>query len=176
MLTTRHIRGRGHRRSTLRSAMVLGNTAAVIRRDAGFTLIEILIALLVLSIGMLGRAALQAATVQFNHSAYLRSQATSLAYDIVDRMRANRTSAIAGNYDGEFANPALVCNAAVATPTSVAASDVASWRNALACRLPSGTGSIDVDTDGVATVSIRWDESRTEGQGETAIFAMSTGL
>ena len=59
-------------------------------KSRGFTLLEILIAVGVLSIGLLGIAGLQALGQRSNHSAYLRSQATALAYDMIDRMRANK--------------------------------------------------------------------------------------
>ena len=62
-------------------------------RNQGFTLVEALIALLVLSIGLLGVAALQLIALQNNNNAMFRSQATYLAYDIADRMRANRDQA-----------------------------------------------------------------------------------
>lgn len=67
--------------------------------DAGFTLVEILVALLVLSIGLLGLAALQMTSFQFNTDSYLRTQTTFSAYDIVDRMRVNPAGLSAGNYD-----------------------------------------------------------------------------
>jgi type IV pilus assembly protein PilV len=73
----------------------------------GFTLLEILIAILVLSIGLLGLAGLQAASFRYNTDSYLRTQATLLAYDMMDRMRANPAAVSAGNYD--------VANAAAAT-------------------------------------------------------------
>lgn len=65
----------------------------------GFTLIEVLVALLVLSIGLLGLAALQNTALQFNTDSYQRTQATLLAYDILDRMRTNPSAVSAGNYD-----------------------------------------------------------------------------
>src|SRR6185295_1538044 len=69
------------------------------RRSRGFTMIEVLVSLVVLSIGLLGVAALQLTSLRSNHSSAMRSQATFLAYDIIDRMRANRAAAIAGKYD-----------------------------------------------------------------------------
>lgn len=65
-------------------------------KNAGFTLIEVLIATLVLAAGLLGLAGLQVASLRDNQSAYNRSQATQLTYDIADRIRANPL--VAGNY------------------------------------------------------------------------------
>lgn len=67
----------------------------------GLTLVEILVALLVLSIGLLGLAALQTTSLRFNTSAYYRTQATALAYDLSDRMRANRQAALDGLYNAD---------------------------------------------------------------------------
>ena len=65
---------------------------------AGFTLIEVLVALIVLSIGLLGIGKLMLFTSHANDSAYLRGQATEMAYAILDNMRANRTNAVAQGY------------------------------------------------------------------------------
>lgn len=72
------------------------------QRAAGFTLLEILVAILILSIGLLGLASLQASGLRSNHSGYLRSKATIFAYEMADRLRANRATAIAGNYNIVF--------------------------------------------------------------------------
>jgi type IV pilus assembly protein PilV len=60
-----------------------------IQKSTGFSMLEMLVALLVLSIGLLGVATLQVRGQQFNQVGYLRTQATFLAYDIMDRMRIN---------------------------------------------------------------------------------------
>lgn len=120
----------------------------------GFTLLEVLIAVLVLSIGLLGLAALQATGMKNNHSAYIQSQATVLAYDILDRMRANRDAAQNNNYD-------LAINANAPTGSTIAETDLAQWRAQLAAYLPSGTGSVDVNGD-MATVIIQWDDTRVD--------------
>ena len=62
-------------------------------RQRGFTLLEVLIAVMLLAVGLLGLAGLQAVSLRNNHSAYLRSQATMLTYDIIDSMRTNRSAA-----------------------------------------------------------------------------------
>jgi type IV pilus assembly protein PilV len=74
------------------------NAPIITRTHQGFSLIEVLIALVVLAIGLLGLATLQMTSLQFNSDAYLRSQATVMAYDIMDRMRTNMTGVVAGNY------------------------------------------------------------------------------
>lgn len=132
----------------------------------GFTLIEVLVALFVLSLGLLGLAALQTTSLQFNHEAYLRSQATTLAYDIADRMRANRQAALNGDYDVAFAASPPACGGA-GGGASVAARDLSAWRDALACTLPRGEGRIDV-ANRIVTIAVRWDESR--GEGETGVL------
>lgn len=141
----------------------------------GFTLIEVLVALIVLSLGLLGIAALQGATVQFNREAYLRSQATSLAYNMADRMRANRQAALNGAYDVAYADPAPDCGGAAGAGT-VAAQDVAAWLSAVACVLPQGNGTVDV-VNSVVTIGVRWNEAAREGEDDEALeFEMVTGL
>ncbi len=69
------------------------------RPTSGYTLVEVLVAVVILSVGLLGLAGMQARGMRNSHDAYLRSQAAILAYDIADRMRANRDAALAGDYD-----------------------------------------------------------------------------
>ena len=65
----------------------------------GMTLIEVLVTLVLTSVGLLGVAALQLTTLKSNQESYVRSQATMLAADMLDRMRSNQVGFIAGNYD-----------------------------------------------------------------------------
>src|SRR5437868_13009110 len=67
------------------------------KNERGVGLIEVLITVLVLATALLALAALQLRSLQFNHSAYVRSQANIMVYDIVDRMRLNRTNITAYN-------------------------------------------------------------------------------
>jgi type IV pilus assembly protein PilV len=143
--------------------------------SAGFSLIEVLVALVVLSVGLLGLAALQTNAVGFNHDAYLRSQATILAYDIADRIRANRQEAISEAYDSVFATTLPACNAAVAG--TVVQQDIAAWRRALVCALPGGNGQIDWDTAAeILTIAVRWDKHPGAVPSQAEEFVMTTGL
>lgn len=68
------------------------------QRQQGFSMVEAMVSVLVLSGGLLGLAFLQAQGMKFNADAYQRTQATVLAYDIIDRLRANPVAANAGAY------------------------------------------------------------------------------
>jgi len=129
-------------------------------KASGFSLLEVLIALLVLSIGLLGLAALQTVSLKANHGAYQRTQATFLAYDIIDRIRTNRNQAIAGAYDIDMnASPPA------ASPSNLSDTDLNDWlTNYVSVLLPAGDGSVDCTTTAsVCTVVIEWDESRVGG-------------
>jgi type IV pilus assembly protein PilV len=134
----------------------------------GFTLIEVLIALLLLSIGVLGLAGLQLKALKFNQTAAVRSQATFLAYSIADCMRANRDAAKAGSYN-------LAMDATAGTGTSISAVDLANWRSALKTQLPSGNGSITSSGD-VFTITVQWDESKVDTESPTQKFSFVTQL
>ncbi len=130
----------------------------VAQREGGFTMVEVLIAVLVLSIGLIGLASLQGVSLQFNNSAYLRSQATNLAYDIADRMRANRSQAIIA---GSPYNIAV--GAAIPAPGTLAQTDLNEWLTALQNTLPAGTGGVAVVPGGNITILVCWDDTRGEG-------------
>ncbi|MGB0664882.1 MAG: type IV pilus modification protein PilV [Pontibacterium sp.] len=111
--------------------------------QAGYTLIEVLIALVVISIGMLGMAGLQVSSLKQNQSAYMRSQATLLAYDIVDRMRANIAAVDNGDYFAATSKAVSTCSTtAGCSDSDMAATDLAQWREAIALELPSGNGRV----------------------------------
>ncbi|VXC94151.1 type IV pilus modification protein PilV [Pseudomonas sp. 9Ag] len=127
-------------------------------RQRGATLIEVLVAMLILSVGLLGLAGMQMTALKSNQSAYYRSQATVLAYDIIDRMRANRTEALNGVYDIALQNQA--CDPDIAPSGTLAKKDVAEWLNSLSCLLSGDAKGSVVRNDRVFTVSIEWDDNR----------------
>lgn len=139
----------------------------------GFTLIEVLIAVVILGLGLLGLAALQASSLRNNNSAYNRSQATQLAYDIADRIRTNRS--VAGSYITTMSavncstsaspptppTPNCASTTSACTPTQLAATDLYQWKDAMTCTLPSGQGSIALSS-AIFTVTINWDDNRDD--------------
>lgn len=142
------------------------------RSQRGFSMIEVLISLLVLSIGLLGLASLQVVGLQNNQSAYLRSQASILGADIVDSMRADRLAATRGNYNhASFDNPP-------SGGSSRAAEDLAAWWNNVNTLLPDGGGTVSVDENGNTTVRIRWLDDRVaeDGSGTTTTFVYRTEI
>lgn len=129
----------------------------------GFTLIEILVTLVLISVGLLGVAALQLTTLRGNQESYVRSQASVLVADILDRMRANPVAFRAGRYDADFDS---------VTSTDVRASaDLAEWQGLIDRSLPGTDGQASgriVRTQAgnrfVVTITVRWNE-RSEGSG-----------
>jgi len=144
--------------------------------QSGFTLLEVLIALLVMSIGLLGIGKMMIMSARANDSAYMRSQATALGYTILDAMRANRQAAIVQGYDtalGVFPGP-VACGTTVAAACNSgqqAQNDLSQWGTSLAAQLPGGVGSVttvtapDVKTGAnniTATVTVQWTDMVAE--------------
>lgn len=128
------------------------------KQQRGFTLIEVMVAIIILAVGLLGMAGLQTITLQNGQSAYMRSQATILAYDIMDRMRINRDQAIIGSYD-------LALAATPASGSAIHQQDLVAWIADIGATLPAADGSIDCTTvSRLCTIVVQWDDTRaTEG-------------
>ena len=142
-------------------------------RQGGFTLLEVLIALLVLSIGLLGIGKLMMLSARANDSAYMRSQATALGYTMLDAMRANRQAAIVQTYDtamGAFPGPVVCTVAAPCNSGQQAQSDLNLWGTSLAAALPLGQGSVATvvapaasgANNVTATVTVQWADKVAE--------------
>ncbi|MGB1579959.1 MAG: type IV pilus modification protein PilV [Nevskiales bacterium] len=162
----------------------------------GYFLLEILITVVVLSLGLLGVAAMQYTGLKDNNRSNERSLATILAYDIIDRMRANRTGAQNGDY--RIPDPATAptipnggvyncidnfngtATANICSATEMASADLVQWWNNALGVLPNGAARI-LCTDGAGTaidpcpagsvheVVIFWDDARTGATGTGAI-------
>ncbi|WP_077483932.1 type IV pilus modification protein PilV [Rhodanobacter sp. C06] len=140
------------------------------RQQGGVGLIEVLIAVLVLSVGFLGIAALQAHSLSINNGAMSRSMATVASYSILDAMRADIASA-----EGTAYNQTVKANACPAASTSLASVQLNLWCSQLASTLgaaASTTGTITCGNTGVCTIAITFDDSKSG----TAGTGSSTGL
>ncbi len=114
----------------------------------GFSLLEVLVTLIVLSVGLLGLAALQATTLQNNHSAYQRVQATLLASDMADRMRSNFSDKmLTGKYyhNPEAAKKDACRNTTGCTSQEMAQDDIYRWQNSCVDLLPGGSCIVCID-------------------------------
>jgi len=128
----------------------------MMKRQSGVTLIEIMVALLVFAIGLLGVAALQGLSLQGGQSAYHRTQATNLAYEVADFARANRSAVIAN------------CDMPV----------LAGWSNFVQSQLPAGTVAIAFPNcaAGEITVTVTWGETRLADAGGTETVVITTRI
>lgn len=144
----------------------------------GTGLIEVLVALIILGVGMLGIASLYVTTLQAKTTATSRTQAVNLASDISDRIRANRTATIAYKYNvtGGTTPADNSCNdthdtpAVTCIPALMAANDLLDWENLIDSTLPgdgsstpSGSIAVDNSTTPVSyTITINWKEPTTD--------------
>jgi type IV pilus assembly protein PilV len=114
------------------------------KTQAGSTLIEVIVALLVITIGLLGLLSMQVYTLKGNQSSYLRSQATILAYELADAMRAQRFEVLDGGFDDG------------------AGGYRANWDARLAVTLGGGAAANVVRNDNTVQITINWNDQRGE--------------
>ncbi len=154
------------------------------RQQYGFTLLEVLVSIAVISLGLLGLAGLQVVSLNNNQAAYHRAIATQLAYDMMDRIRANRIGNANGNYDNLTgtlpANPD--CFTTGCSAANMAVTDHFQWLTNAAAMLPGGTGSVrcrvgpantcvnnSATSNRVFDINVSW-TIRTEAGNQTQTF------
>ena len=146
-----------------------------VKQAQGFTLLEVMIAVLVLAIGLLGMAHLHVTSMKVNQSAEFRSQATTLATNMFDRMRANQQAAQNGAY-------ALALNTEPpASPSSQAENDIAEWLTKLNNALPQGDASIvcpafAANSEFVCDITISWTEMQDDDALGTTSFVYAGAI
>lgn len=140
------------------------------RIEHGFSLLEVLISVVVLSIGALGAAGMQIAALKDTGSASTRYRAASLASGMADALRADRTVAVTGSL-------AFASSLATGTCASTGATPVIRWQNQIDCELPGGKGGVEMDTfTKRAIVTVEWDDSRGKLGSTAQQFKLETRL
>jgi type IV pilus assembly protein PilV len=156
---------------------------------AGFTMLEVLIAIVVIAFGLLGVAGLQVVALKNNQSASYRLTATTLANDMIDRVKTNAIGLIAGDYNTPDVNAyttqvAACLSSAGCTPQQLAQNDRFEWAQLVAAALPGGRGIVCLDStpddglnvaapqcDGAGTtlyaVKIWWNDERNQAADPT---------
>lgn len=144
------------------------------QRARGFSLLEVLIALLVLAFGLLGFALLQTMNVRFVQSANYRTQATNLSYDLIDLMRAQRADTLNGGgyVDASFAAGSIASKGACAWPTGkviTAQQNVARWQCQVVKTLGDKASAQVQYNNGQVTVAISWGDQRWDAKDPDAL-------
>ena len=135
---------------------------------SGLTLIEVMITVLILASGILGTAALQSRSLKFNNQAYLNTHASMLAYDMLDRIIANKAYSIDGaGYSASRGNiPSsypVDCETGTCEPDELATYDIDQWKFLLNQHLPNADGTItasDTPEGRSYTIIVFFDDSR----------------
>ncbi len=142
----------------------------------GFTLIEVMVALVIFTISLLGLAGLQAAALRDNHVANLNTIATQLAEDMAERLRANPAGVSNGSYNNIDSDPGHEdCYASSCGPDAVSRMDAHEWLTAISKALPSGRGTVTRNANGF-TITVMWDQERTGATGTGCSGNFATDL
>jgi type IV pilus assembly protein PilV len=149
----------------------------------GFTMIEVLIALFIFAVGMLGAGALQLSSLNNNKNNLFRTQAIMLAEEIIDQMRANPAAAKNGNkFESITVKKGTLPTrpSCATTATGCSASDIAdfaiyNWGNSVATSLPEGTGTVTRGLEDTFTITISWRE-KDRGADTTSNYTVAVTL
>jgi type IV pilus assembly protein PilV len=128
-------------------------------KQQGFGLIESLVSLVVVSVGMIGIAALYGQGLRASATALYRTMAVNLASDMADRIRVNRLGT--ANYGGAAANGNCDPGGNTdCTTAAMAAHDLFGWQAQVAAQLPNGVGAVQYagTTPATYTISVTWQE------------------
>jgi len=144
--------------------MIVRNTQfRTVRHVCGFSLIEVLIALVIMSVGMLGIAGLYVEGLRAGRTSNFRHQAVTLASDVADRIRANPRAGV--DYEGPGGNNNCVLGNVNCNPAQMAANDIQLWKDQATAMLPQGTITITYDDNPVPPtylIEVSWQEAGQE--------------
>ncbi len=155
-----------------------------LKKTTGFTLLEVMISMVIFSVGMLGLAGIQAIALQNNNTAYMRTIAMQQAYNMTDLLRTSADfdggvnsafDAITSSIGTEPTACIVDDNVTTCTSAQIAASDIFHWKNLMSSELPSGRGKV-TKTGDVYEIIIMWDEKRSGVTGESCGGSSATDL
>ncbi|WP_328188541.1 type IV pilus modification protein PilV [Marinobacter sp. OP 3.4] len=139
-----------------------------LRKQGGVSLIEVLVAVLVLAVGLLGVAGLQSASLKKSTDVYFSQQAMTYSQDLINRIMANRDAASTGDYadDPPTSEPGKNCSSSTCTSAEMADWDLWQWNQDLTTGFgapPSASATVNwANATGEYTIAITWD---AEGLG-----------
>lgn len=142
------------------------------KRQTGVTMIEILITIIVVAVGLLGAVGLQVNSMKAGNNANFRYQATLLAYDMAERMRANPLGIKSNNYDAITVTDTGTNYTGTITAANMYKQDIYDWKQSLKSQLPSGNGTVTVDGSDNRrfTIHVEWtpvSDMQVEATGAT---------
>jgi type IV pilus assembly protein PilV len=141
------------------------------RKSRGFSLLESLIAILLLSVGAIGVAGLQVLSLKNSKSADQRARVASMAQMMVDEASLNYNATI--NESATIVDASFVNFPCASTPTTV----VQTWRRRLDCNVPGAKGSVNYDlSQKRLVVRVQWDDSQGLGGSAAQEFVLDTRL
>jgi type IV pilus assembly protein PilV len=152
------------------------------RKQKGMTLIEVLVSVLILAIGLLGAAAIQLRALKYTDGSAKSSQASFIAYDLMDRIRANvdgnastRAAGVTGpGVLSTYALPATTA-APVANMNVARDQDLADFRANIVTLGPAATGAVDVSAGPQVTITITWSDARAaQNAAEIQTFTLTS--
>lgn len=156
------------------------DTASRLRLQAGASLIEILVAALILSLGLLGLAGMQARALRASISSEQRTQAIFLSHYLLDLMRVDQVSALQGVYNtpGGLSNPACAASALPTPAINFAQTELRVWVDRVKASIGTANPAktcvaVDCTQAGVCTVRLHWDDSPAGGLADQAITVTS---
>lgn len=136
----------------------LGQLYTPPKSQRGITMIEVLIALLIFAIGLLGVAGMQSLALKSTNNSNIRTLVNIHAYEIAERMRANMPGVESGSYNSISSITGAAQCSPGCTPQQLAALDGDQWLANLQAEVPSVTSASVAYADGVATINIDWTE------------------
>ena len=165
---------------------IVGSKRYVAAAQVGATLIEVLVAVAVTSVGLLGMAGLMIVSAKVNHDAYLSTQANFIARTFIESMHINASAVTDGGYDGTYPGAGSDLGGGVhgCSPAERAAYDRARFDNALRTTLPNAAASVKCTAgnsprlpsaaiyDGTCRLEVGWSERALSAGGDNGIQSL----